>query len=180
MGASAGLHGTDLLGPGQIGNIKNTEATKTLIADFLGDTLQAAVNAAACLFDGHDQQVVNNRDVPLTTRAHDRRGQIRLPVVSQRVNIEAVIAARHHDVIPESDVRIGKAQQGRAGVWFIVGFFLIVFGGVLSGFCHSLRAHVIGTVNVFLAMVMSVVLLLFGGFFICCCLGRRWQKPFGG
>ena len=180
MRATAGLHRAHLPGPGQIGNIKNTQATKTRIADFVGDALQTAVHPAARLLDGHDEQVVHDRDVALTTRAHDRRGQIRLAVVSQRVNIEAVIAARHHDVVTESDVRIGKTQQGRAGIGCLVGLFLIVLGGVLVGFCHSTRDHVIRDVNVFIAMVMSVGLLLSGGFFIGCCLGRRWQKPFGG
>ena len=112
--------------------------------------------------------------------AHDRRGQVRLAVVTQRVNVEAVIAARYHDVVAEGDVGIGKAQQGRAGIRCFVGFCLIVFGGVVLCSCHSLRDHVIGGVSAFLAMLMNGGLLLLGDCFICCCLDRRWQKAFGG
>ena len=55
MRSTAGLHGADLLGPGQIRNIKNTQAAKTVFADLVCDTFKTAVNAAASLLNRHDQ-----------------------------------------------------------------------------------------------------------------------------
>ena len=103
-----------------------------------------------------------------------------MTIVTQLVNIEAVIAARDHDVVAEGDIRIGKAQQGRAGTGCLVGFRFIAFRRFLLGFCRRLRDHVIRGVNMFLAMMMSVGRLLPGYCLICCRFDFSWQKAFGG
>ena len=104
-----------------------------------------------------------------------------MAVVTQRVNIEAVIAARHHDVVSEGDVGIGKAQQGRAGIRCPRRLLSRRPSEALSS-APAIASVIMSSEasSAFLAMLMSGGLLLLGDCFICCCLDRRWQKTFGG
>ena len=104
------MHGTDLHRPRKVADIENADAPEAFGADILGDTLESAVDPAAGLFHGHDEQIADNRHVALATGADNGAHQGRDTVVLKAVDVEAVIAACNEDVAGKCHVGIGKTE----------------------------------------------------------------------
>ena len=79
--AAAGLDRADLHRPGQVADVEDAQPAESLGADVLAHALEPAVEPAAGLFDRHDQQVADDRDVALPARADHRAEQLRPPVL---------------------------------------------------------------------------------------------------
>ena len=94
--ATAGLHRRDLLGIANVGDVKDAHAAEALLAHRLDHALRAAIDAAARLFDGHEQQVAMDRDVALAAGADDRCQQPRALRAFNVVGVEPVEVAHHH------------------------------------------------------------------------------------
>ncbi len=112
--AAAGLHRRDLLRLGDVGDVEDAHAAEAFLADRLLHALDAAVDAAAGLFDRHEQQVAVDRDVALAAGADHRRQQARALRALDVVGVEAVEVADHHPLAAEGDVGVREVQSAGA------------------------------------------------------------------
>ena len=90
-----------------------TPRKRSLLTGF-DHALRAAIDAAARLFDRHEQQVAVDRDVALAAGADDRREQARALRALDVVGVEAVEVAHHHVRAAEREVGVGEVQSARA------------------------------------------------------------------
>ena len=109
--AATGLHHADLLRIGQVADIENADAAEALWAHVLRHALEAAIQSAAGFLHRHDQQVADDRNVALATRADDRGHQLRHAIVLQLINVKAVVVAGNQHVAGKSHVGVGEAQH---------------------------------------------------------------------
>ena len=76
-----------------VADVEDADAAEALRVDRAGRALGAAVDAAARLFDRHEEQVAVDRHVTLAARAHERRAQGRRGGIGDVVDLEAVEVA---------------------------------------------------------------------------------------
>src|SRR5690606_2576474 len=89
------------------------DAAEALGARRLRDALETAVEAPARLLDGIDQQIADDRHVPLSPRANDRAQVHGRAGVADVVNIEAVIVARDEHVSGEDEIGVREIEEAR-------------------------------------------------------------------
>ena len=114
MAAPAGLHAADLHRAGEIGNVEDPEAPEAVFIDLARRALQPAIDAAAGLFDTHDKQVADHRNVALPSGADDRAHQIGHAIRAELVDVEAVVGTGDHHIAEERHVGVGEIEQRRA------------------------------------------------------------------
>ena len=112
--AAAGLNRGDLLGLGEVGDVENANAAESLGADRRLNTLGAAIDSAARLFDRHEQQVAVDRDVALPARTHDRGEQPRPPRILDVIGVEAVEVAEEHVRAAEGEIGVREIETAPA------------------------------------------------------------------
>ena len=71
VGAATGLNLPNLYGALKVADIKDSEAAKAFGTDVVRDAFKAAVNSGAIVFDGHQQQITDDRDIALPARANN-------------------------------------------------------------------------------------------------------------
>ena len=70
--SAAGLHLADLLGAREVRNVEDAQTAETVLAHIFIDTLTPAVDAAACLFDRHNQEISHDGDIALSAWTDDQ------------------------------------------------------------------------------------------------------------
>ena len=149
----AGLHRRDLPRHAHVADVEDADAAETLLADRLGDPLQAAVEPAAGLLDRHDQQVADHRDVALTAGADHRGDERGRGGDLDAVGVEAVVAADEDLVAGEGEVGVPEVEEAAPLRAVLLG---VLFLRLLS----RGRVDVVTLLRV-LAILRGVVLGLF-------------------
>src|ERR1700693_4352663 len=123
MGAATGLHGGNLLGIFDVGNVEDAYAAETIFlrdgdATFLfftgrrrrllGKTLRPAIDAAIGHFHGHEEQIFVDGDVALSTGADQRGEQTGAGRVGNVKNIHAVKISLEEVVALKGKVGVGE------------------------------------------------------------------------
>ena len=106
MGAAAGLHCGHLPGRLQIRHVEDAHAAEALHAHAVLDALGAAVEPAAGLLRGHEQEIAVDRHVPLSTRTYHRHMQLDVAGVGDVVDLEAVVVALEEVIPLEGEIRV--------------------------------------------------------------------------
>ena len=114
MAAAASLHLAHLARASEVGNVEDTKPAETFLADIFRNTLKPAIDAAARLLDAHHQNVANDRDIALSAGANNGADKRRHAIGAEAIDVIAVIIARHHHIIEERHIGIGKIEQWRA------------------------------------------------------------------
>ena len=133
MRTAAGLHGGDLLGVADVGNVKDTHASETLFLRrrnvflfffwlvlvcllvcgwrSLGrESLNAAIEPAIRHLDGHEHQIFVDRDVALPTGADHRGQQLGVRRVRDVKNIHAIKISLEEMAALEGKVGVRETQ----------------------------------------------------------------------
>ena len=126
--AAAGLDRAYLHRPAEVADVEQAKSAKPVVAHVLGNAFEPAVEPPPDLLHRHDQEIADDRDVALPARAYHGTELPRQASFDQPIDIETVVAAGNHDIVPEGHVGVGKTQQRSAVP------FLVVFGvfGVLA------------------------------------------------
>ncbi len=93
-----------------VADVEDAHAAEALEVHGAGGTLSAAVDAAARLFDRHEEQVAVDRHVTLTARTHERRAQGRRCGIRDVVDLEAVEVADDGVVTAEREVGVDEPE----------------------------------------------------------------------
>ena len=108
---AAGLHLADLARAREVGDVEDAQAAEALVAHVLGHALTPAVDAAARLFHGHDQEIADDGDIALSAGTDHRAEQGGRLGIGEAVDVEAVVVAGHQHVTGERHVGLREGEQ---------------------------------------------------------------------
>ena len=176
VGTAAGLDRAYLYRPGQIADVEDADPAEPLVADVSGDALEPAVEPAAGLLHRHDQQVADDRDVTLPTRAHNGADLLRQAPFVQPIDVEPVVTAGKHYVVPEGHVGVAEIQQRRALP--LVAVLVVLAAAVgLARVAVLIVVAAIGTLAV--AGAVPVLRILFFARLVVVFIPRAFRRQLG-
>src|SRR5688572_8776680 len=107
MRSTAGLHVRDVLRIPDVGDVEDANAAQPIVAHRTRHTLRAAVETASRAFTRYEQQVPVDRHIALRRRTDEGFYDARRARVGDVPDLEAVVIALEHVVVPEREIRIG-------------------------------------------------------------------------